>query len=72
MDIAFEIRILRHLFSFFENGIMTSGLKDPSLMKGQRTEITAAKAATVARQTEFDLFQSRDPALSDTCGCHVS
>lgn len=61
MDIAFKIRILRHLFSFFQNGIVTSCLKDTALMKGQRTEITASKASSVAGQTEFDLFQCRDP-----------
>ena len=63
MDIAFKIRILRHLFSFFQNGIVTSCLKDAALMKSQRTEITASKASSVAGQTEFDLFQCRDPAF---------
>ena len=63
MDIAFKIRILCHLFSFFQNGIMTSRLKDTALMKGQRTEITASKASSVAGQTEFDLFQCRNPAF---------
>ena len=63
VDISFKIRIFRHPRSFFQNGFMTSGLKDPSLMKGQRTEIAASEAASVAGQAEFDLLQCRNSAI---------
>ena len=62
MDIALEIRIMSHFFCFFENGLMASRLENASLMERQSTEITTAETAPVARQAEFDLLQSRDPA----------
>ena len=62
MNITFEIRILCHFYGFSEYRFMTPGLQNPSLMKSQRTETTATKTTTVACETEFDFFQSRNAA----------
>ena len=59
MDISLKIRNFCHFFCFPQNRIVASCLKDPSLMEGQGTEITASKAPSVARQTEFYFFQCR-------------
>ena len=63
MNIAFKIWVLCHFFCFSQNGFMASCLKNAALMESQRTEITAAKTASVAGQTELDLFQCRNPSV---------
>ena len=57
MNITLEFRIICHSGSFFDQRLMTSGLKNSSLMKSQGAEITAAKAPSVACQAELDFFQ---------------
>ena len=39
---------------------MAADLYDPSLMKGQRTEITAAKTSAITGKTESDLLNRRN------------
>ena len=60
MDISFKIGILCHFYSFFQNRFMTSGLKNPSLMKGQGAEIASAETAAITGKTELNLFQCRN------------
>ena len=62
VNITLELRIICHSGSFFDQGLMTSGLKNSSLMKSQGAEITAAKAPSVACQAELDFFQCRNSA----------
>lgn len=54
VNITLELRIICHSGSFFDQRLMTSGLKNSSLMKSQGAEITAAKAPSVACQAELD------------------
>ena len=62
VNITLELRIICHSGSFFDQRLMTSGLKNSSLMKSQGAEITAAKAPSVACQAELDFFQCRNSA----------
>ena len=62
VNITLELRIICHSGSFFDQRLMTSGLKNSSLMKSQGTEITATKAPSVACQAELDFFQCRNSA----------
>ena len=60
VNIPLKVRLLSITFGFPQNGPVTSGLDNPSLMKSQSAEITAAKAAPVAGDTELNLFNSRN------------
>ena len=62
VNITLELRIICHSGSFFDQRLMTSGLKNSSLMKSQGAEITAAKAPSVACQAELNFFQCRNSA----------
>ena len=55
MNIAFEIFFPCHFLRFPKNGFMASGLYYSSLMKGQRTEITTTKTASVTTDTKLNL-----------------
>ena len=44
MDITLEIRFSGKDFCLLQNGLMASGLDDPSLMEGQGTETASPKA----------------------------
>ena len=59
MNIAFKIRLPDHLPGLGNDRFMASCLQNPSLMKCQRTEAAATKAAAVAGQAELDLLQCR-------------
>ena len=63
VDIAFEILIFRHLFRFFDNGLMPSRLDDPSLMERQCTETASAKTSAVADQGKLNLPDRRNPSV---------
>ena len=53
MDISFKLRIFRHFLCFFDQRLMTSGLDDPPLMKGQGAKITSPKTSPVADQRKL-------------------
>ena len=62
MDISLELLILQETSGFFDQGFMASGLQDPPLMKGKRTEITSPKASPAADKTELHFRYGRDAA----------
>ena len=59
MDIAFKILVPAEPFGFRYQGFLASGLQYPSLMKCQRAEVAAAKAAAAADKTELHLRNRR-------------
>ncbi len=63
VDISFKIRLLRHQAGFLQDRFMAARLDDASLMEGQRAEIAAAEAATVADEAEAYLGDSRDASV---------
>ena len=60
MDIPLKVRLLCQRFRLPEQGLMASGLYDPSLVEGQGAETAGSKAAPVADQAELDLTNCRD------------
>lgn len=64
VDVPFEIGQLGEFLGFLQEGVVTSGLYDPSLVEGKGTEGTAAKAAPGTNQTESDFFQGRDTSFA--------
>ena len=63
VDVAFEIGIFQAGLSLIEDGLVTAGLDNPSLVEGQGAEIAVAKTAPVGSEAEFDLAESRDAAI---------
>src|SRR5699024_11608729 len=63
MDITLKIRLSGKFLCLFQNRFLTSGLDNPSMMKGQGAEITAPEAAPVTGNAEPDLFDSRTFSL---------
>ena len=63
VDIALELRILRHALGLFENGGVAAGLDDAALVEGQGAEAAAAKAAPTRGQAELHLLDGGHAAL---------
>ena len=53
VDITLEIRLLGEKLRLLHDGFVASGLNDPPLMEGQRTETASSKAATVAHESKI-------------------
>ncbi len=62
MDIPLKIRFPDKFFRFRQNGPVASRLHHSSLMKCQRTKVTAAKATPITDQAEFYFLNSRNSA----------
>ena len=61
VDVAFEIGIFQAGLSLIEDGLVTAGLDNPSLVEGQGAEIAVAKTAPVGSEAEFDLAELQSP-----------
>ena len=63
VDVALEVGIFQAGLSLIEDGLVTAGLDNPSLVEGQGAEIAVAKTAPVGSEAEFDLAERRDAAV---------
>ena len=59
-----EILVGNHLLGFFNDGLVTSGLNDSTLMECQCAERACAKATTIAGKREFHFLQAWYPYLT--------
>lgn len=63
VDIAFKIRHLCQNFGFPQNGSMATALNNATLMRDNRTEISAAETAALTDEAEFHFFKGGNPAV---------
>ena len=74
MNVALKVFFPDHLFCFIDKRLVTSCLDNSSLVKCQRTEITASETTSVTDQAEFYLPDCRNTAcffIRRMIGAHV-